>query len=265
MINPGSNFGSDVVFGSTGNDRILYYDNGPGGYQYLYYGAMSAGINAVINGGDPSPNGYKTRYARVVRGNWFDHEWSDYDFGVFVLYDNSSSCGLHWHGWRSNSMLSMLGKSIYLYGFPGERRDCAASPASNGWCYGSIYGKGGSVAVATAYRAYYSIDTQPGQSGTGYQCAASLGWGNCNGKVCHYGTHYQNTSSNGSWSANQWNEMHFPSTYSSYASYGNYQSEGTAWCRSCGGGLSPLLNQSSTCCKQSNVNNAKSRWTIWVR
>ncbi|MCB9650307.1 MAG: hypothetical protein H6730_27535 [Deltaproteobacteria bacterium] len=126
------------------------------------------GINAVINGGDPSPNGYKTRYARVVRGNWFDHEWSDYDFGVFVLYDNSSSCGLHWHGWRSNSMLSMLGKSIYLYGFPGERRDCAASPASNGWCYGSIYGKGGSVAVATAYRAYYSIDTQPGQSGTGY-------------------------------------------------------------------------------------------------
>ena len=109
------------------------------------------------------------------------------------------------------------------------------------------------------------VGPSAGQSGTGYQCAASLGWGNCNGKVCHYGTHYQNTSSNGSWSANQWNEMHFPSTYSSYASYGNYQSEGTAWCRSCGGGLSPLLNQSSTCCKQSNVNNAKSRWTIWVR
>jgi len=123
------------------------------------------GIDAAENGRDPSPNGYKTRYARVVRGNWFDHEWSNYDFGVFVLYDNSSSCSLHWHGWRKTSM---SGKYIYLYGYAGERRDCAASPRANGWCNGSIYGMGGSVLNVTSYRVRYSIDTQPGQSGTGF-------------------------------------------------------------------------------------------------
>ncbi|EDM81393.1 putative lipoprotein [Plesiocystis pacifica SIR-1] len=103
----------------------------------------------------------------------------------------------------------------------------------------------------------------PGNTNT-FQCAASLGWGNCSGNVCHYGTHNTNTASNGAWSQNQWNEMHFPSTYSSYASYGNYANPPSAWCRSCGGGLPEVLNSSATCCGNTN-NNARSRWTIWVR
>ncbi|WP_165703711.1 DUF4215 domain-containing protein [Enhygromyxa salina] len=97
-----------------------------------------------------------------------------------------------------------------------------------------------------------------------YQCAASLGWGNCAGSVCHYGTHWQNTSSNGSWSQNQETELHFPSVYSSYAMYGDVNNSPSAWCRSCGGGLAGTLNQSTTCCS-SQQNNARSRWTIWVR
>jgi cysteine-rich repeat protein len=119
--------------------------------------------------------------------------------------------------------------------------------------------------ISTGLSAKKLVGPSAGQTGTAYMCAASLGWGNCSGKVCHYGTHTTNTSSNGSWSQNQWNEMHFPSKYSSYAAYGDHQNEGSAWCRSCGGGQAPIVNQSSTCCKQSNQNNAKSRWTIWVR
>lgn len=103
-----------------------------------------------------------------------------------------------------------------------------------------------------------------GVEGTGYQCAASLGWGDCTDQVCHYGTHWQNTSSNGNWSQNQWTEMHFPSQYSSYASYGNVNNPPSAWCRTCAGGLAETLNNSTTCCGSQQF-NARSRWTIWVR
>ena len=107
------------------------------------------------------------------------------------------------------------------------------------------------------------VGPSPGDS-TAFQCASSLGWGNCSGSVCHYGTHTTNTSSNGSWSQNGANEMHFPSQYSSYASYGNVDNPPSAWCRSCGGGLNETLNMSSSCCRNSQF-NARSRWTIWVR
>ncbi len=123
------------------------------------------GVDAEVNGRDPSPNGYKNRYTRVVRGNWFDDEDVNYDFGVFVLHDNSSSCTLYWHGWRRYS--SLLGKTLYLYGFPGERQDCAASPLSNDWCNGSIYGDGGGVALQTTNRIWYYMDSSGGMSGSG--------------------------------------------------------------------------------------------------
>jgi V8-like Glu-specific endopeptidase len=124
------------------------------------------GINAEQNGADPSPNHYKAADARSVRGPWFDHEWPNYDFGLFILYDNASSCSLHWHGWRKRS--GLLNDTIHLYGYPGETRDCAASPLASGECHGSIYGDDGTISYAGAYRVRYSIDTQPGQSGTGF-------------------------------------------------------------------------------------------------
>ncbi|KIG18971.1 hypothetical protein DB30_06582 [Enhygromyxa salina] len=107
------------------------------------------------------------------------------------------------------------------------------------------------------------VGPSPGD-GVAFQCADSLGWGTCAGNVCHYGTHTNNTSSNGSWSQNGGNEMHFPATYSSYASYGNVDAPPSAWCRSCGGGQAATVNSSVTCCNTSQF-NARSRWTIWVR
>ncbi len=104
----------------------------------------------------------------------------------------------------------------------------------------------------------------PPGNGQAFQCGASLGWGSCSGSVCHYGVHSTDTAGNGSWSQNGWNEMHFPSSYSSYASYGDVDQSPSAWCRSCGGGQAGTVNQSTTCCNNSD-NNARSRWTLWVR
>lgn len=124
------------------------------------------GIDAELNGTDPSPNRFKSSFARGVRGPWFDHEWNNYDFGLFILHDNASSCSLYWHGWRKRS--GLLNDTIHLYGYPGETRDCDASPLPSGFCHGSIYGDDGSITYAGAWRVRYAIDTQPGQSGTGF-------------------------------------------------------------------------------------------------
>jgi cysteine-rich repeat protein len=95
------------------------------------------------------------------------------------------------------------------------------------------------------------------QSGTTYQCQNSLGWGNCDGKVCHYGVHNSSTASDGSWSQNTWNEFHFPSENSSYRDYNGY-------CRGCSGGLSGNFNGSSTCCSDGSV-LPLGRFTMWLR
>jgi cysteine-rich repeat protein len=107
------------------------------------------------------------------------------------------------------------------------------------------------------------VGAAPG-NGNAFQCADTLGWGSCAGSVCHYGTHGSDTASDGSWSQNTTTELHFPSAYSSYKSYGNPQAPPSAYCRSCAGGLAPSFNMSSTCCNQQQF-NARSRWTLWVR
>ncbi|MBI4702949.1 MAG: hypothetical protein HY744_17675, partial [Deltaproteobacteria bacterium] len=131
-------------------------------------------------------------------------------------------------------------------------------PAAPSWSVAC----GGASAAVTVTKL---VGPNAPSSGTAYSCQATLGWGSCGGNVCHYGVHSSNTSSDGSWSSNQWNEMHFPSAYSSYRNYGDYANPPSAWCRSCGGGLAGTLNQSCTCCNVSNQYNARSRWTLWVR
>jgi hypothetical protein len=103
-------------------------------------------------------------------------------------------------------------------------------------------------------------------SGTAYMCEASLGWGQCAGNaVCHYGVHTKSTAMDGDFGFNKPFELHFPSTYSNYAKYGDVNGvDGNAYCRSCGGGLANALNSSSTCCTSQTYND-KSRWTIWLR
>ncbi len=119
--------------------------------------------------------------------------------------------------------------------------------------------------ASTPVAATKIVGPMAGMMGEAYQCGATLGWGDCSNQVCHYGVHHKNSSTDGSWAQNDWNELHFPSQYSFYASFGDVDFfDGDASCRSCGGGLDDALNNSSTCCSDNNF-NAKSRWTIWVR
>jgi hypothetical protein len=108
------------------------------------------------------------------------------------------------------------------------------------------------------------VGTGTGMSGSAYQCGASLGWGSCGGKNCHFGVHHQNTASDDAWKQNLWNEMHFPSAYSAYASFGEVADDPSAYCRGCSGGLAANFNGSSTCCLTTQQ-SAKARWTLWVR
>ena len=106
------------------------------------------------------------------------------------------------------------------------------------------------------------VGPSAGQMLMAYRCVGSLGWGNCTNNVCHWGVHGMNTTSDGSWSQNTAQEMHFPSAYSMYK---NYTSQ-AGYCRSCGGALTPgsFNPLSSTCCNQPNSPD-NSTWTIWVR
>ena len=130
---------------------------------------------------------------------------------------------------------------------------------------GSSWQETCSTTNMTSYSATKLVGAGAGSTMTSYMCDNTIGWGNCSGKLCHYGMHSRNNSSNGSWSYNENSEMHFPSSNSSYSQYGTYTgSEGNAYCRSCAGGMADSYNNSSTCCRN-NTYNAKARWTIWVR
>lgn len=62
VLNPGDNSDSyDVVFGSAGNDRIVFSDSGETAYQSINYREFGTGINATING--------TTNWARVTKGS----------------------------------------------------------------------------------------------------------------------------------------------------------------------------------------------------
>ena len=50
VLNPGDNNSRDVVFGSAGNDRIVYTDSGPSAHQAINYSDLGARINVAING-----------------------------------------------------------------------------------------------------------------------------------------------------------------------------------------------------------------------
>jgi hypothetical protein len=62
VIDPLGNNGFDQVFGSVGNDRIVYTNNGNDGYQQVNYDDLNAGITATINGA--------LNTATVDKGKW---------------------------------------------------------------------------------------------------------------------------------------------------------------------------------------------------
>jgi V8-like Glu-specific endopeptidase len=126
------------------------------------------GVEAILDPNSVSaPNGIKNREERIVRGPWFDHEWANYDFGVFILFDNSSSCSLHWHGWRKRSGLN--NDPAFLFGYPNPNFECDDdSPLAGDACGGSIWGHGSNIdGYVDSYRFDHHMDTQEGQSGAG--------------------------------------------------------------------------------------------------
>ena len=118
--------------------------------------------------------------------------------------------------------------------------------------------------AGTAVNVLKLVGPMPGTMGTGYQCGSSLGWGNCGGSACHLGVHSKSTATDNDWGSNMFNEMHFPTGHSSFASFGDVANDPTAYRRGCGGGLASNFNSSSSC-GLSMQSAAKARWTIWVR
>ena len=50
VLNPGDNDGPplfDAVYGSEGNDRIVFSESGPSAYQWLGYSGLNGGVNAT--------------------------------------------------------------------------------------------------------------------------------------------------------------------------------------------------------------------------
>ncbi len=200
-------------------------------------------LNRNVNSdqtGQPDINVANGVYDNTRATNWnldVDLFWADATQWVFADKQNDNC---------NNCAISQYDSAI--------RSDKPAIPAYSNVCNG----------VSQQINIKKLVGPSANMVGTAFQCDATLGWGSCGGKNCHFGTHHQNTASDGSWSQNLYNEMHFPSAYSNYKQYGNYLQEPSAYCRSCGGGLTPTFNNSSSCCQQ-QLFNAKSRWTIWAR
>lgn len=147
--------------------HCLYEDGSWNDVRRIVPGADGVATRMSLNS-DPSPHGSTISQWRRVRGPWYDHEWTNHDFGLMVLYDESAFRCWWWHGWEGN-ISGLTQDTIYLYGYPGESLDCsgAGSPVPTGQCWASMYGNGGTVISEGGYRFYYSIDTQVGQSGSG--------------------------------------------------------------------------------------------------
>ena len=94
------------------------------------------------------------------------------------------------------------------------------------------------------------LGTNSSSSQSAYLCRDSLGWGNCGGQICHYGSHGHDSAGDGNWSQNSTAELHVPSRHSSYDDH--------PWCRSCYGG------RQSICCHQ-NESGQSPVFTIWLR
>ena len=192
------------------------------------------------NTGQPDIQASNGAFDNTRKNNWnldIDVFWAGMTQVVFADKQNNDCSGCGITGYHS-----------------AIRVEKPAGPSYQSDCAGA----------AQAVNVQKLVGPNAGASSTAYQCGTSLGWGNCGGKVCHFGTHHKSTATDGDWGQNLWQEMHFPSTRSASKSAGDFMVEPSAYCRSCGGGLVANLNESSTCCL-SMQKNAKARWTMWVR
>lgn len=122
------------------------------------------GLAKKIAGGDPSPNGKKNIQWYFYSKKYVDRGWQSRDYAVLVLYDNTSSCSLGSLGYRVDN--SLAGQPTWNFGYPGENRACAASPAGDGKCSGSLWGTDSYITRTEVPYIFYKHDTDHGQSGS---------------------------------------------------------------------------------------------------
>jgi V8-like Glu-specific endopeptidase len=122
------------------------------------------GIDATMNGGDPSPNGYKNIQWYYYDPRYVNNGWDSRDFAVLVLYDNQHSCSLGWLGYRAD--YSLAGTTHWNMGYPGTSGQCEASPRGDGKCGGSLYGMATKITRTEVPYIFFKHDTQGGQSGS---------------------------------------------------------------------------------------------------
>lgn len=84
---------------------------------------------------------------------WIGSENADYDYGMIKLTcDVGNSTG--WMGWWFNEGESLTNQYFFVEGFPGDK------------ARGTMWWDGDTVTSQTVRRAWYLIDTAPGQSGS---------------------------------------------------------------------------------------------------
>lgn len=120
------------------------------------------GANGIF--GSAAPNG-----ARNIQWYWIPSRWKDFsdpnrDFAILILFDTAANANLGWFGYKVDSNLA--GDSTRLYGYPGWGNTCANSALPNNSCGNSMWGMTSTINWTSDAMAYYSHDTQPGQSGS---------------------------------------------------------------------------------------------------
>lgn len=106
---------------------------------------------------------------------WTSSQNADYDYGMIKLRcDVGNSTG--WMGWWYNEGESLTGQYFYVEGFPGDK------------AYGTMWWDGDSVTSQTVRRAWYLMDTAPGESGAPLYRYRSASEGLCAG-WCITGIH----------------------------------------------------------------------------
>jgi V8-like Glu-specific endopeptidase len=117
---------------------------------------VAPGMSGVGN----FPNGLKNHQWYYITQGWLNDEDPENDLGVLILEDKSSTANLGWFGTQVSD-----GASAWNFGYPGWWRTCAASP-SPPQCSNFLYGMSGYADKESDWFLTYSIDTQPGQSGS---------------------------------------------------------------------------------------------------
>jgi V8-like Glu-specific endopeptidase len=104
-------------------------------------------------------NGLKNHAWYYISQGWLDGENAKNDVGMLILEDKASTASLGWFGMKVSD-----DASLWNFGYPGWWRTCAASP-SPPQCSNFLYGMDG-YAEEEGWFFEYTIDTQPGQSGS---------------------------------------------------------------------------------------------------